>query len=54
MDFFLNKPTQPAALSDEQLEQLARENIKKAKNKQKMKSCGCCAAEPEPEKSEDN
>lgn len=44
MSFFLNTPAQQAPLSDEQLEQLALDNIEKMKSHLKMKSCGCCAA----------
>ena len=49
MNFFLNNPIQQTRLSDEQLENLARENIEKAKAQQKMKPCGCCAEEAKPE-----
>jgi len=52
MNFFLNTPAQQAPLSDEQLEQLALDNIEKMKTQPKMKSCGCCAAEAETEKAE--
>ena len=50
MNFFLNNPIQQTRLSDEQLENLARENIEKAKPHQKMKPCGCCAEEAKSEK----
>ena len=50
MNFFLNKPFQQTRLSDEQLENLARENMEKAKAQQKMKPCGCCAEEAKSEK----
>jgi len=49
VSFFLNKPIQQTRLSDEQLEKLARENIKKTKAQQKMKPCGCCAEETKSE-----
>ena len=51
MNFFLNNPIQQTKLSDEQLENLARENMAKAKAQQKMKPCGCCAEEAKSEKS---
>ena len=50
MNFFLNNPIHQTRLSDEQLEQLARENIEKAKAHQQMKPCGCCAEEAKSEK----
>ena len=53
MNFFLNTPAQQAPLSDEQLEQLALDNIEKMKSQPKMKSCGCCAAEDEMDKAEE-
>ena len=53
MSFFLNTPAQQAPLSDEQLEQLALDNIEKMKSYLKMKSCGCCAAEDEGDKAEE-
>ena len=53
MSFFLNTPAQQAPLSDEQLEQLALDNIEKMKSQSKMKSCGCCAAEDDADKAEE-
>ena len=50
MNFFLNKPIQRTRLSDEQLENLARENMANAKAQQEMKPCGCCAEEAKSEK----
>ena len=50
MNFFLNNPIQQTRLSDEQLENLSRENMAKAKAQQKMKPCGCCAEEAKSEK----
>ena len=50
MNFFMNNPKQKTRLSDEQLENLARENIEKAKAQQKMKPCGCCAEDAKSEK----
>jgi hypothetical protein len=53
MSFFLNTPAQQAPLSDEQLEQLALDNIEKMKSQLKKKICGCCAAEDEADKAEE-
>ena len=53
MSFFLNTPAQQAPLSDEQLEQLALDNIEKMKSQLKMKSCCCCAAEDDADKAEE-
>ena len=49
MSFCLNNPIQQTRLSDEQPENLARENMANAKAQQEMKPCGCCAEEAKSE-----
>jgi hypothetical protein len=52
MNFFLNNPNPPTPLSDDELEQMALDNlaaIKRKAVKASKKSCGCCPVDDGPE-----